>query len=93
MEYSQIYSTVSGFNTDNQESSRKVNEIVNNLEKFRNPNDVTKFLAEKYHLEEGTRKFYLSNTIPVSIKETEKTLSIEIALADEDIIYRYRKGV
>ena len=93
MEYSQIYSAISGLKTDEEESLKKVEEIENSLRKFRNPNDVTKFLAEKYHLEEGTRKFYLSNTIPVSIKETEKTLSIEIALADEDIIYRYRKGV
>lgn len=93
MEYSQIYSTVSGFNTDNQESSRKVNEIVNNLEKFRNPNDVKKFLAEKYHLEDGTRKFYISNTVPVSVDETEKLLSIEINVADNHIIYNYSKGV
>lgn len=93
MEFSQIYSVVSGFNTDDKESLRKVEEIVNSLQKFRKISDVKNFLSEKYHITDGTRKFYISNTVPVLIDETEKSLSIEINVTDKYIIYSYSKGV
>ena len=93
MEFSQIYSTVSGCYTEKKDSIGMIDEIVKNLEEFRNPNDVKEFLAEKYHLEEGKRKFYLSETVPVTVDESDKLLSIEINVANKHIIYNYRKGV
>lgn len=89
--YAQIYSILSVTEEKNKSFMGNVLDQIAQLDNYKTADSVKAFLKEAYNLNENDRQFYINNDTPVNIRESDKSLSIEIAFKNENIMYCYRK--